>query len=243
MSSVELSARMRDGPLRSSNAALPSCRWRPTAGLLRIGPATCSEIVGEREEIHDRGEPMVFSPRMSNEVLEFWFDPASRRYWFDASPEFDELVRNRLASLYADAIEARLDHWSDHPDGALALCILLDQAPRNMFRGSARAFASDAMARSVARRILAWGFDRSYPTDDHRVFCYLPFEHSEDIEDQRLALRLLNERTADENAIESARRHLEIIARFGRFPHRNAALGRSSTSAELEFLKEPGSSF
>jgi len=115
--------------------------------------------------------------------------------------------------------------------------------PRNIFRGSARAFATDTEARSVARRILAFGFDQSYPTDDHRVFCYLPFEHSEDIEDQWLAVRLLSERTADDRSAEYARRHLEIIARFGRFPHRNAALGRTSTSAELEFLKAPGSSF
>lgn len=180
---------------------------------------------------------------MSNDVLECWFDQENRRYWFEASPDFDELVRRQLAPLYADAVEGRLDHWMDHPDGALALCILFDQAPRNIFRGTARAFATDAQARSVARRILAVGFDRSYPTDDHRVLCYLPFEHSEDIEDQRLALQLLSERTADELAIEYARRHLEIIARFGRFPHRNAVLGRTSTSAELEFLKAPGSSF
>jgi uncharacterized protein (DUF924 family) len=108
---------------------------------------------------------------------------------------------------------------------------------------STRAFATDTEARSVARRILAFGFDRSYPTNDHRALCYLPFEHSEDIEDQRLALQLLSERTADDRAIEYARRHLEIIARFGRFPHRNAVLGRTSTSAEFEFLKAPGSSF
>ena len=180
---------------------------------------------------------------MSNEVLECWFDQANRRYWFDASPDFDELLRQRLAPLYAEAIEGRLDHWKDHPDGALALCILFDQVPRNIFRGSARAFATDTEARSVARYILEFGFDRSYPTDDHRVLCYLPFEHSEDIEDQRLAFQLLSQGTADDRAIEYARRHLEIIARFGRFPHRNAVLGQSSTSAEFEFLKAPGSSF
>jgi uncharacterized protein (DUF924 family) len=182
-------------------------------------------------------------PNMSNEVLEFWFDPANRRYWFEASSEFDELVRQRLAHLYADAVEGCLDHWKDNPDGALALCILFDQVPRNIFRGSAHAFATDPQALSVARHILELGFDRSYPTDDHRVLCYLPFEHSEDIEDQRLAVRLLSERTADQCSIEYARRHLEVVIRFGRFPHRNAVLGRSSTSAELEFLKIPGSSF
>jgi uncharacterized protein (DUF924 family) len=180
---------------------------------------------------------------MSNEVLEFWFDHANRRYWFEATSDFDELVRRRLAPLHADAVEGCLDHWKDNPDGALALCILFDQVPRNSFRGSAHAFATDSQARSVAGHILALGFDRSYPTDDHRVFSYLPFEHSEDIEDQRLAVQLLSERTVDDRSTEYARRHLEIVTRFGRFPHRNAVLGRTSTSAELEFLKMPGSSF
>jgi uncharacterized protein (DUF924 family) len=180
---------------------------------------------------------------MSNEVLDCWFDETNRPYWFEASPDFDEMLRCRLAPRYADAIEGRLDGWADHPDGALALCILFDQVPRNMFRGSARAFATDREARSIARRILALGFDWSYPTDDHRMFCYLPFEHSEDIEDQRFAVQLFSERTADDLALEFARRHLDIIAAFGRFPHRNAVLGRSSTRAEAEFLKGPGSSF
>jgi uncharacterized protein (DUF924 family) len=180
---------------------------------------------------------------MSNEVFEFWFDPANRPFWFEASSSFDELVRQRLGPLYADAVEGRLDHWKDNADGALALCILFDQVPRKFFRRSARVFATDAEARAIARYILALGFDWSYPTDDHRVFCYLPFEHAEDIEDQWLAVQLLSERTVDAHSTEYAQRHLEIITRFGRFPHRNALLGRTSTSAELEFLKTPGSSF
>jgi uncharacterized protein (DUF924 family) len=180
---------------------------------------------------------------MSNDVLEFWFDRANRRNWFEGSSDFDELVRQRLGPLYAEAVEGRLNDWKNNPDGALALCLLFDQAPRNIFRGSARAFATDPQARSVARHILASDFDRLYPTDDHRLFCYLPFQHSEDIEDQRLGLRLLTARTADDRSTHYARRHLEVITKFGRFPHRNAALGRSSTSEELEFLKTGGSSF
>jgi uncharacterized protein (DUF924 family) len=180
---------------------------------------------------------------LSNEVLEFWFDPESRRYWFEASPNFDDLVRQRLADLYADAVEGCFDDWKDHANGALALCILFDQVPRNIFRGSAQAFATDAKALSVARHILTLGFDQSYLTDDHRVLSYLPFEHSEDIQDQRLAVQLLSERTADDLSTDYARRHLEIVARFGRFPHRNAIFGRTSTPAELEFLKTLGSSF
>jgi uncharacterized protein (DUF924 family) len=111
---------------------------------------------------------------MSNEVLECWFDRASCRYWFDASPDFDELVRRRLTPLYADAIEGRVDHWKDHPDGALALCILFDQVPRNIFRGSARAFATDTEARSVARHILAFDFDRAYAVSGQAVLGCLP---------------------------------------------------------------------
>ncbi len=180
---------------------------------------------------------------MSNEVLEFWFDHANRPNWFEASSEFDELVRQRLAPLYAEAVEGRLNDWKSDRDGALALCILFDQVPRNIFRGSARAFATDPQARFIARHILASGFDRLYPTDDHRVFCYLPFGHSEDIEDQRLGLQLVTTRMANHSSAEYAQRHLDVIAKFGRFPHRNTVLGRSSTSAELEFLNTPGSSF
>jgi uncharacterized protein (DUF924 family) len=157
---------------------------RSNAAILSANPTGCN-IAANRSD----------SSQMSNEVLECWFEPANRRHWFDPSPDFDQCIRQRLSLIYVDAVEGRLDHWKDQPDGALALCILFDQAPRNIFRGSARAFATDPQARSIARRILALGFDRSYPTDDHRVFCYLPFEHSENIEDQLLALQLLRERT------------------------------------------------
>jgi uncharacterized protein (DUF924 family) len=180
---------------------------------------------------------------VSKEVLELWFDPANRSHWFVASADFDDLIRKRLGPLHDDAAEGRLEKWRESADGALALCILLDQAPRNMFRGSPRAYATDPQARSVARHILSSDFDRSYPTDDHRLFAYLPFEHSEDIGDQRLAVKLLAERTTDERSLAYARLHLEIIAQFGRFPHRNAILGRASTSAERAFLATPGSSF
>ncbi len=180
--------------------------------------------------------------KMSHDVLDFWFDPANRDNWFEASADFDELVRKRLGAFYAEAVEGRCNDWKNDRDGALALCILFDQVPRNIFRGSARAFATDPQARSLARHILASGFDRLYPTDDHRLFCYLPFEHSEDVEDQRLGLELLTARTADDRSTHHAQRHLEVITKFGRFPHRNAVLGRPSTSAELEFLKAGGSS-
>ena len=180
---------------------------------------------------------------MPNQVVDFWFDPPNRHHWFEASDAFDEKVRDFLGVRYVDASQGRLDHWCETPNGALALCILLDQVPRNISRGTVQSFANDFKARGVARQILAQGFDRSYPTDDHRLFCYLPFEHSEEIEDQRLSVRLFTERIADAGYTEYARRHLEIISRFGRFPHRNAILGRASTPEEDEFLRAPGSSF
>jgi uncharacterized protein (DUF924 family) len=180
---------------------------------------------------------------MPNLVVDFWFDPPNRRHWFEASDSFDEKVRDLLDVRYVDASQGRLDHWCDTPNGALALCILLDQVPRNIFRGTVQCFATDDQARGVAREILAQGFDLSYPADDHRLFCYLPFEHSEGIEDQRLSVRLFTERVADPGYAEYARRHRDIIGRFGRFPHRNAILGRASTPEEDEFLRSSGSSF
>jgi uncharacterized protein (DUF924 family) len=178
-----------------------------------------------------------------SEILSFWFEPASSDHWFDSTPEFDQLCRDRLENLHEDALAGRLDHWREQADSALALCILLDQVPRNIYRGTARAFSGDEAARHTARQILAQGFDRAYPSDHHRMFAYLPFEHSEDLADQELCLRLFSERTADPLTTDFARRHCEIIRRFGRFPHRNAALGRISTQEEADFLSKPGSAF
>lgn len=193
--------------------------------------------------VHIHARVPVLESHMPNLVVDFWFDPPNRRHWFEASDAFDEKVRDLLQGRYVDAAQGRLDHWSDAPNGALALCILLDQVPRNIFRGTVRCFATDTQARGVARQILAKGYDHAYPTDDHRLFCYLPFEHSEDIEEQRLSVQLFTVRVADLGYTEYARRHLDIIMRFGRFPHRNAILGRASTPEEDEFLRSSGSSF
>jgi len=177
-------------------------------------------------------------------VLDFWFDPANREHWFDASPDFDERVRAALLELHLAAKAGALESWRNDAEGALALCILLDQTPRNVFRGAADAFATDAQAREVARHILASGFDLAYGADERRMFVYLPFEHSEDIEDQRLSVRLFSERTSDPELLRYAERHRDAIARFGRFPRRNAALGRTDTAEEAEYLATTtGSSF
>ena len=187
------------------------------------------------------------------EVLDFWFGtPGSAGYgekreiWFKADNDFDAEIRDRFLPLVEAARGGELDHWQEKAAGTLALCIVLDQMPRNLFRGSAEAFASDARAREVAGRALERGFDGEL-AKVQRMFIYLPFEHSEDLAHQERSLELFSALVDDDEAgartMKAARRHHEIIARFGRFPHRNAALGRATTAAESEFLKEPDSSF
>jgi uncharacterized protein (DUF924 family) len=177
--------------------------------------------------------------RGAEEVLHFWFDEHARD-WFVKNPSFDEGVRTRFASLHADAAAGLLAHWADEARSCLALVIVLDQFPRNMYRGEARAFATDALARAAARVILAQGWNRQMAPSE-QLFAYLPFEHSESLEDQKLACDLMKDFDTDQ--LRYAIRHREIIERFGRFPHRNGILGRESTAAEIEFLKLPGSGF
>ncbi len=190
-----------------------------------------------------------------SDVLEFWFggpagaDFGSRRAaWFGKDEAFDSEIRDRFGRDVARASAGEYDSWQETAEGALALIVTLDQFPRNMFRGLPEAYAADARARSVARRAVDRGFDRRL-TAAQRLFVYLPFEHSENLADQRQCVALFSRMLPDfdeefrEKARFAARRHCEIIERFGRFPHRNEALGRRSTAEELAFLKEPHSSF
>src|SRR5690606_26348694 len=154
---------------------------------------------------------------------------------------FDREVRSRFLPLYEQAERGGLAHWKARADDCLALILVLDQFPRNMFRGTPRTFAGDRLALEAARHALAQHYDRGrLPVE--RLFLYLPFEHSEALEDQRLACELTRPLEAvpeTNDAYRYALAHLEIIERFGRFPHRNAVLGRRSTPEELEFLKQP----
>lgn len=186
------------------------------------------------------------------DVIDFWFGaPGSaerglpRKAWFEKSAEFDAAIGDRFAAVLEAAEAGHLDHWQRTPLAALALVIVLDQFPRNMFRGTARAFATDSLALAHARGILARGFDAAYLTVE-RTFAYLPFEHAEDIAMQRQSLALfgrLPPGASSTRYLDYARRHHDVVARFGRFPHRNEILGRVATSEEIEFLKQPGSSF
>jgi len=182
--------------------------------------------------------------------LRFWFGEGadygkSRKAWFAKNPEFDREIAGRFLALHEQAASGELDAWRSLPGECLALVIALDQFPRNLFRGDARAFASDARALDAARHALEAGYDADMlPVE--RQFLYLPFEHSESLEDQWRAIALFGRlapwpETSD--VFSYAVRHWEIVRRFGRFPHRNAALGRASTTEELEFLQQPGSGF
>ena len=176
------------------------------------------------------------------EILDFCFAEGPVKRWFVKDPAFDAAVRARLASLHDAAVDGQFDDWRETPAGCVALCILLDQVPRNVFRGTAAAFASDPQARAVTRHALAQGFDRDLP-QVQRLFLYLPLEHSEDLADQELSVQLIGALDEAPEWLDYAIRHRDIIARFGRFPHRNAALGRASTPEEEAFLTQPGSSF
>ncbi|HYF07340.1 MAG TPA: DUF924 family protein [Acetobacteraceae bacterium] len=187
------------------------------------------------------------------DILAFWFEDdrtVARKTWFQRDDAFDAAIRDRFGATTEQAAAGALDAWAETPDGALALLIALDQFPRNLHRGTARAFAADERARRIAREVVLnrrWDLPLSNP---ERTFLYLPFEHSEDMRDQDLSVALFEgamrddpERRAPGSNIDYAWQHWLVIRRFGRFPHRNAALGRESTPEELAYLAEPGAGF
>lgn len=177
--------------------------------------------------------PSPFSP---GTLLAFWRAAGPRR-WFSPDAAFDAELRDRFLRSHEAAVAGELAHWSATAEGALALVLLLDQFPRNAFRGSARMYASDALARAAADAAIQAGFDRQVEAE-LRGFFYLPFMHSEELADLERCVRL-NEAVGGES-LRYARHHRDIVARFGRFPHRNALLGRSSTPEEDRFLAEGG---
>ena len=168
------------------------------------------------------------------EVIAFWQEAGPPK-WFKKNPEFDAEIRARFEALHHAAARRELDSWAETADGALALLILLDQFPRNMWRNSAHAFATDPLAKMFAERAVAAGFDRMAAPQLQNFF-HLPFEHSEALADQDRAVAL----AVDADALKWAEIHRDIIVRFGRFPHRNAALGRVTTAEEQAFLDGGG---
>lgn len=175
----------------------------------------------------------------ASEIVAFWRD-AGRASWFAKDDAFDAQIRTRFEAAHHSAARGELSDWAQSWEGSLALLLLLDQFPRNLWRGSAHAFATDPLACGIARAALAAGHDRAAPAE-LRVFFYLPFEHSEDLADQDLCVSLCEALDVEgSDWTQWARMHRDIIVRFGRFPHRNAALGRQSSAEEQSFLDTGG---
>jgi len=177
-------------------------------------------------------------------MLDYWFGPLGdpergqhRQIWFKSTAEHDDRLRDLFLADYERAASGALEAWEAAPESALALLLLLDQIPRNIFRASPRAYATDPAALAAADRALARGFDAAVPPA-WRKFFYMPFHHSESLADQRRSFALLEAVPGSESR-RYASRYLDIIGRFGRFPHRNAILGRPSTPEELAFLAKP----
>ncbi len=196
--------------------------------------------------------PLKIDDAQAQRVLAFWFDGPDgsergrvRSQWFGKDAAFDEEIRATFGALIGQALSGGCERWALDAQTAPALVIVLDQFTRNVFRDTPEMFAGDASALAAARRIVAEGWDGGYDPL-RRWFCYLPFEHSESLDDQRESLRLFGQLRDDPLAGSAwpwAVRHYEVIERFGRYPHRNAILGRASTPAEEAFLREPGSRF
>jgi uncharacterized protein (DUF924 family) len=175
------------------------------------------------------------------DVLRFWFEEIEPARWWKVDPAFDDLVRARFGTLLERAVAGELHDWRATPAGRLAEILVLDQFSRNIHRGTPRAFAADPMALALAQEAVAGGHDRELPPE-RRLFLYLPYMHSESPRIHEIAVPLFEALGLVDN-LDFERRHQAIIDRFGRYPHRNAVLGRASTTEELQFLGEPGSSF
>jgi uncharacterized protein (DUF924 family) len=178
----------------------------------------------------------------AGEVLAFWFDETGPRQWFAKDAAFDALVRDRFHGLTRQALAGECDAWSMEQPGGLALVLLLDQFPRQIWRDTAMAFAGDPHALALSLRAVERGWLEAEPEQARRQFWLMPQMHAEDLAVQEAALPLF-ERFCDPRTADFARRHRDVIARFGRFPHRNAILGRVSSAEELAFLQTPGSRF
>lgn len=190
-------------------------------------------------------------------ILQFWFGDRVEEsesyvenrmgFWFSKSPSLDKEIKDRFELQdYKLSIEGKTTPWRETALGCLALVLVFDQFPRNMFRGNKLMFATDGRALEIAKYAIASGYDKKL-VPIQRIFIYMPFQHSENLENQTLSLKLFKELLKESPSLGSdnryAEKHFEIIKRFGRFPHRNEILGRKSTPEEIEFLKQPGSSF
>ncbi|MCK4586154.1 MAG: DUF924 domain-containing protein [Gammaproteobacteria bacterium] len=169
-----------------------------------------------------------------NDILTLWFSERVEPLWYNSTPEFDQELRDKYLDTYQAALKGELSAWEETPQGALALVVCLDQFPLNMFRNRAESFAGEAPSRQVAARAIEKGFDQSLE-GAQKVFLYLPYMHSEELTDQDRVLELFSKAGLEDN-LKWANHHRDIVKRFGRFPHRNAVLGRQSTPEEIAYL-------
>ena len=171
---------------------------------------------------------------MYKELLDFWFSEKASKYWFNSTRAFDQALTASYESTWLEAQQGKLDHWQESALGSLALVIILDQFPLNMFRGQPKCFSTESQSREVAGRALEQGFDEELEASS-QSFLYMPYMHSEDLADQAVSVKLFNQPGLESN-YRFAQHHYSIVERFGRFPHRNKILGRESTEAEVEYL-------
>lgn len=171
---------------------------------------------------------------MYQSLIDFWFSEETSQRWFKSTPAFDQGLRDDYADLWLQAKNAELDDWLEQPQGCLALVILLDQLPLNMFRGEPRSFETEEQSRRVARLAIDQGFDLDMPVNQ-KSFLYMPFMHSENLDDQKKSLKLFDQPGLEES-FRFAKHHYQIVEQFGRFPHRNEILGRKSAAAEIKYL-------
>ncbi len=170
-------------------------------------------------------------------ILKFWFSEPVNKLWFKSTPEFDDEILIKFHSLWLDAKKEKLINWEKTAQGCLALTIVLDQFPLNMFRGTAKSFSTEQHAIRISRQAIANKFDKKLPLYQ-RSFLYMPLMHSENINDQNLSVELFTD-SGLKNNLRFAKHHRDIIKEYGRFPHRNSILGRNSTEKELEYLNSP----
>jgi len=168
------------------------------------------------------------------DIINFWFSPPQNQLWFASTPAFDQQIRDQFERVWQQASNGLLDDWQKDAIGCLALVILLDQFPLNMFRGQPQSFSTEQQAVAVSKKAIDKGFDQVLQ-DSHKVFLYMPFMHSESIEDQNQSVALFENAVLKDN-VRFAVHHRDIVSRFGRFPHRNAILGRQSSQAEIDYL-------
>ena len=171
---------------------------------------------------------------MYQDLIDFWFSDEASQYWFKSTDAFDQLLVDSHADTWQRAKQGELDNWQRTATGSLALVIVLDQLPLNMFRGTAKSFSTEAQSRAVARSAIEKAYDQELPANQ-KSFMYMPFMHSEDLNDQAIGVELFSQPGLESN-LRFAKHHYDLVERFGRFPHRNKILGRESSEAEKDFL-------